>query len=188
MLKQIALLLLAASTAFGETRVANFDHDPQWEGLRNTFDALRSKKKSGLGVEQDFGFSLTNFASAEKGEMGGTIQRSVTPAYYAATIAPKTLDDPLRASGTFAMTDVHGSAGIFFGWFNSDHPGGGRLSALGFHLAGAGGGARLSFRLATGTNQACGTKVTEWIKGKNVERHTPASVKSDGTRYTWTMD
>ena len=64
MLKPLALLLLIASGAIAETRTANFDQDPQWEGLRNQFDASRSKKKSGIGVDQDFGYSATNFAGA----------------------------------------------------------------------------------------------------------------------------
>jgi len=168
-------------------KTENFDRDPGWEGLRNRFDASRSNKKSGLGVVQDFGYSQTNFAGKDKGEIGGVVQRSVTPAYYAAEIAPKTLNDKLSASGTFAMTDSRGSAGVFFGWFDSQKPTGGRQSALGFHLAGAGGGARMSFRLTTGANQACGTKVTEWIKGRDIQRYTPASIKGDGTRYTWTI-
>src|SRR5678815_3099195 len=180
MMKRLILaVLLSGAAVAAETRVQNFDRDPGWEGLRNRFEATRVNKKSGLGVEQDFGYRDTNFAGKEMGEIGGVVQRSVTPAYYAATIAPKTLDDPLSASGTFAMTDVRGSAGVFFGWSNSQKPTGGKACALGLHFAGAGDGARLSFRLVTGTNQACGTKVTEWIKGKNVERHTPPSVKAD---------
>jgi len=169
-------------------KIEHFDHDPGWEQWHNRFDASRVNKKSGLGVEQNFGYSLTNFAGKEKGEIGGQVQRSVTPAYYAAAISPKTLDDKLSASGAFAMSDIHGSAGVFFGYFNSQQPSGGRECSLGFHLAGAKGGARLSFRLVTGANQACGTKVTEWIKGRDVERYTPGSIKADGTRYTWKMD
>jgi hypothetical protein len=188
MIAKTILICLCALSAAGQVKTENFDRDPGWEGLRNRFDASRSNKKSGLGVVQDFGYSQTNFAGKEKGEIGGVVQRSVTPAYYAAEISPKTLDDKLSASGTFAMSDSHGSAGVFFGWFNSQQPSGGRESSLGFHLAGAGGGARMSFRLVTGTNQACGTKVTEWIKGRDVERYTPASIKGDGTRYAWKMD
>lgn len=180
------LLLVVAARA--ETKFDNFDHDPGWEGLRNRFDASRVNKKSGLGVVQNFGYSQTNFAGKEAGEIGGQVQRSITPAFYAAAIEPKTLDDSLSASGTFAMTDVRGSAGIFFGWFNSTKPNGGHECSLGFHLSGAGDGARLGLRLVTGDNHACGTKVTEWIKGKDVERHTPASIRSDGTRYTWKMN
>ena len=101
-------------------KTEHFDRDPGWEGHNN-----RVTSKKPVQVKQDFGFSATNHAGKAAGEMGGTIQRSTKPASYAAALAPaKTLDDKLTASGTFAITDCHSGAGIFFGFFNSQQPGG----------------------------------------------------------------
>src|SRR5262245_33866169 len=162
----------------------SFDKDPGWEGHSN-----RVVPRVVKTVQQGFGYSPTNFAGKEKGEIGGTIWRSATPAYYAAKIPAKTLDEKLSASGTFALTDSRGSSGVFFGWFNSDA---GRESCLGFHLAGQGAGALLTLRLVTGTNHACGTKVTPWVVDKDKPRgqrkFRPPAIRNDGTRYAWKLD
>src|SRR4051812_25302388 len=80
-------------------RKQSFDQDPGWEGRNNRIVPTKP-----LAVKQDFGYSTTNFAGKAPGEVGGTIQRSTTPASYAAQFAPKTLEDKLSASGTFAIT------------------------------------------------------------------------------------
>src|SRR5689334_7500301 len=56
----------------------SFDRDPGWEAFNN-----RIELKKVPTVTQDFGYSATKFASKEKGEVGGRVQRSTTPAYYA---------------------------------------------------------------------------------------------------------
>lgn len=173
-----------SSTTFLKTE--HFDGDPGWEGHDNLIEPQLVKK-----VEQKFGYSATNFAGKEKGEIGGTIWRSPTQASYAAKIPGKTLNDKLSASGTFALTASSGSSGAFFGWFKAEQPGGGRQNTLGFRFAGEGSGARLTLQLVTATNQACGTKVTPWIvdksKPKGQRKFRPTSIKNDGTQYTWTL-
>jgi hypothetical protein len=67
----------------------------------------------------DFGYSRTSHAGGAAGEIGGRVWRSLTPAYYAKRIAPRTLNDRLRASGRFSVTQSHGSGGVMVGWFNS---------------------------------------------------------------------
>lgn len=151
-------------------KTESFDKDPGWEGHNN-----RVVPKTVKTVQQGFGFSATNYAGKEKGEIGGTIWRSATPAYYGAKIPDKTLNDKLTASGTFALTASAGSSGVFFGWFSSDA---GRESCLGFHLAGQGAGARLTLRLVTGTNHACGTKVTPWEVDKTKPAGRPAEISA----------
>src|SRR3954452_7108005 len=160
----VALLsAFVAATGFSQDRPApvlkseSFERDPGWEGHNN-----RLKPKGDKTVRQDFDYCPTNIAGKEKGEIGGTIWRSPSRAYYAAPIPTKTLNDKLSASGTFALTATAGSSGAFFGWFNSDLPGEGRQCTLGFHFAGQGAGTRLSLRLVTGTNQSCGAKITPW--------------------------
>ena len=162
-------------------KTERFDRDPGWEGYNN-----RIVPKNALMVKQDFGYSATHFAGAAAGEIGGRIQRSTTPASYAAKIAPKTLDDNLSASGSFAITASEGSAGVFFGLFNSQQPGGsGRpIGSLGLDFDFESSGGRLAVRLITGGNKSCGTFITPYLPGK----FRPTPIKNDGTRYHWTLD
>src|SRR5207244_7468063 len=113
-------------------------------------------------VTQDFGYSPSNLAGTEKGEIGGQVWRSSTRASYAASIRSKTLHDKLKASGSFAITATAGSSGAFFGWFNGEQTGSGRRDTLGFRFAGQGSGARLTLQLVTDKNKACGAKGTQW--------------------------
>src|SRR5688572_16803938 len=165
------VLAVFCSCAFArgaEVRSESFDKDPAWDAFQN-----RIPPKDGKTVKQDFGYRETNVAGKAKGEIGGTIWRCSTPASYAATIAPRTLNDKLSASGTFAITATAGSSGAFFGWFKADGEGdadaadAGRQNSLGFRFAGEGSGARITFQLVTATNQACGTKITPWVVDKS---------------------
>jgi hypothetical protein len=162
-------------------KTERFDKDPGWEGFNN-----RVVPAKPVTVTQDFGYSLTNFAGKEKGEIGGRIQRAGKPAYYGDKIPVKTLNDKLTASGTFAVTGSAGNTGVFFGWFNADQPGsGGRpMNSLGLDLDGEPKGARLAVRMISGTNRSCGTFITPFIPGK----FRPTPIRADGTRYSWTLD
>ena len=80
-------------------KTEHFDKDPGWEGFNNR--VVPAKLAT---VSQDFGYSPTNFAGKEKGEIGGLVQRAGKPAFYADKIPVKTLNDKLSASGTFALT------------------------------------------------------------------------------------
>src|SRR5262245_46551746 len=161
-------------------KTEHFDRDPGWEGFNN-----HVVPKHVLTVTQDFGYSPTRFAAREKGEVGGRVQRSTTPASYAAPIRVKTLDDRLSASGTFAFTGTASSSGVFFGWFRAEQPGGsGRpVNSLGLHFDGEAKGARLAVRLIGSTNRSCGTFVTPFVPGK----FRPTPIRNDGTRYTWSL-
>ncbi|GEP42879.1 hypothetical protein BGE01nite_21700 [Brevifollis gellanilyticus] len=161
-------------------KTETFDRDPGWEGHNNHIIP-----KNVLMVKQDFGFSPTNFAGKGAGELGGRIQRSTTPAYYAKEIPVKTLNDSFSASGSFALTKSEGGAGVFFGFFNSNQPGGsGRpIGSLGLDFDFEGKGGRLATRLITNTNKSCGTFITPYLPGK----FRPTPIKNDGTRYHWTL-
>ncbi len=87
----LALSALLSGPASGaDLKTERFDRDPGWEGHNNLI-----VPKYVPMVKQDFGYSATHFAGQVAGEMGGVIQRSTTPASYAAKIATKTLDDRL---------------------------------------------------------------------------------------------
>jgi len=180
----IGLVLLAPTFGAADPAVktAGFDQDPGWEGYNN--HVVPDKKIP--TVRQDFGYAATNFAGKAAGEIGGSIQRCATPASYAAKVTPKTLDDAISASGSFAITATQPGAGVFFGFFNSDQPGGsGRpIGSLGLDMDFERDGGRLAVRLITAGNMACGTFVTPFIPGK----FRPTPLKNDGTRYYFTLD
>jgi hypothetical protein len=179
------LMLFAVSQADDQPipviKTEHFDKDPGWEGFNNRVVPAKL-----VTVTQDFGYSPTNFAGKEKGEIGGRVQRAGKPAYYADKIPVKTLNDKLTASGTFALTDTFGNTGVFFGWFSADQPGsGGRpMNSLGLDFDGEPRGARLAVRMISGTNRSCGTFVTPFIPGK----FRPTPIRTDGTRYAWTLN
>ena len=186
--------LLAATLVRGEeARPANlktehFDHDPGWEGFNN-----RMTPTTAPTVTQDFGYSATSFASKTlSGEIGGVVTRAAEPAWCAAKIAPRTLDDKLSASGTFALTKPDGG-GLCFGWFNGKQPSGmGRpMNSLGMMLSTTKTGGRLAIHLITAQNQVTATFVTKFERYKTQEERAemrPTPIKSDGTRYDWKLD
>src|SRR5581483_6376392 len=172
----------AADPMSATLKSERFDHDPDWEGFNN-----RNASHKSRSVKQDFGYSATHFAGKAPGEIGGRIERASTPASYAAPLTPaRTLDDKLTASGTFAAISTRGTGGMFFGFFNSQQPGGsGRpIGSLGLDLGINKRGGRLAVRLISSGNKSCGTFVTPFIPGK----YRPTPLKIDGTRYHWTLD
>jgi hypothetical protein len=160
----------------------SFDRDPQWEGFNN-----RMKAQKATTITQDFGYSPSRFAGGQAGEAGGAIQRSMTPAFYAKKIEPKSLKDKLSASGTFAITKSGGSSGVFFGWFNANKTGSSSrpTNSLGMCFDIEPSGGRLAVYLITAGNQCWGNFVTPYIPGT----YRPTPIKSDGSvHYTWRLD
>src|SRR4051794_2537931 len=56
----------------------HFDADPGWDALNNR---LKVEAKDLPVVDQNFGYSPTQFAGGAKGEIGGKIWRSITPTH-----------------------------------------------------------------------------------------------------------
>src|SRR5262249_9614690 len=151
----------------------HFDRDPGWEAHNN-----RVVPKDLPTIVQDFGYSKTDHAGKAAGEMGGQVWRASEPAYYADKVGRKTLDHKLGTSGTFARTKTSPGAGMFYGFFKAEQPGGGGrpISSLGMHMDCERRGARLAVRLITGKNQSCGTFITPFIPGK----FRPTPIRNDG--------
>ncbi|MBI5684473.1 MAG: WD40 repeat domain-containing protein [Verrucomicrobia bacterium] len=147
-------------------KTEHFDRDPGWEGKNNRFT-----RKDLPRVVQNFGFSASNHAGKESGEMGGTITRSVTPAWYADRTAPKTLNDKLTASGSFTLPPQRMEGTFHFGWFNSQRQGWRPWSALGFRVLTKG---TIALDYCTQTWQAGGL-------------FTPLEVKPDGVKHSWSL-
>jgi hypothetical protein len=166
-----------------------FDHDPGWEGYNNHI-----LPQTIPTVTQDFGYSRTSIAAKSPGEVGGRIMRASEPAWYGIKIAPKTLDDKLLASGTFALTQGgKGGGGICFGWFNGAQlQGTGRpVNSLAMNLSAASDGGRLAIDLITSDNQTCGTFITRYDRYTTKEEKPemrPTPIRNDGTRYHWKLD
>jgi hypothetical protein len=158
----------------------SFDRDPHWEGWNNHVTPAKLPT-----VVQDFGFSLTHFATANPGELGGVVTRASEPAFYAVNIGNKTLDEPLSASGTLALEESSAGGGMFFGFFNARQPGasGRPVGSLGIDMDCETHGGRIAVRMINAANQSCGTFVTPFIPGK----FRPTPIRNDGTRYQWTL-
>jgi hypothetical protein len=161
----------------------SFDRDPGWDAVNNRVTPKKSET-----VKQDFGYSATSFTSDAKGEIGGRIQRAARAAYYAETLAtPKTLNDKLTASGTFALTKAGSGGGIHFGWFNSKQPEapGRPVNSLGLDLGTENTGGRLAMFALNGRNESTGKFVTRFERYRTKEEQAikrPTPIRGDGTR------
>jgi hypothetical protein len=176
------LPLASAQSTSPAIKSESFDRDPQWDSYRN-----RMTPQKATTITQDFGYSPTHSVGKAAGEAGGQIQRAMTPSFYAKRIEPKTLDDKLTASGTFAITSTRNSAGVFFGWFNEKKAGNSArpTNSLGLNFDIEGSGGRLAVYLITANNKCWGNFVTPYIPGT----YRPTPIKSDGSvRYTWKLD
>ena len=109
-----ASVLAARAMGQGKTKTETFDQDPGWEGLNNR----SAQTKPPTNVRQDFGFSRTNRAGGDVGEIGGFITPAAEMAYYATPIPSATFNDKLLASGTLACPD--GEFHLLLGFFNAD--------------------------------------------------------------------
>jgi hypothetical protein len=95
-------------------KTESFDTDPNWDGRNN-----RANDPSPRQMVQNFGFSsATSNAGDSPGEVGGFITPAGEPAYYGAVISPKSLNDPLTASGVLNVPQ--GGGHTLIGFFNSD--------------------------------------------------------------------
>ncbi len=169
-----------ACFAMPTMRQAGLTDKPNWIGVGNRASQLRPRP-----ITQAFGYTRTRFADDRPGEIGGTIVRAATPAWYARPCPQRTLTDRFSASGTFAIRASESSSGAFIGWFNAKQPHGiGRpLQSLGLHLDGEASGLRLAIRIITASNRSCGTYITPFVPGG--ARPTP--IRNDGTRYHWSL-
>ncbi|MDO8587014.1 MAG: hypothetical protein Q7T82_08230 [Armatimonadota bacterium] len=160
---------LAISSTGPIIKTETFDRDPNWEGFYN-----RMKPEDAREVKQNFGYARTHFAGKMAGEMGGVIWRSMTPAHYGDRLAPRTLNDRLTATGSFALTDSSGGDGIFFGWFNARQQGFRPVNFVGFRLDGQSDYAIVHVDYTTGTWKAGGL-------------NTGIRIRSDRSRHTFKL-
>jgi hypothetical protein len=166
-----AILLVPGSASALET----FDTDPGWEAVNN-----RPGPDAGVMREQSFGYSATQFAGGETGEIGGRVDRTFTPARYATPVPTRSLQDRLEASGRFAVTQSDGG-GVLIGWFNEDSRGWRTPNSLVFRIDGSGGKYRVFFEYGT---QHWKTGGGETFEGPYQTTKTPMH-PADGTVHDW---
>jgi hypothetical protein len=96
----------------------DLSEDPHWEGRGN-----RAQFSEQDFQRQDFGFSQTNWAGGQIGEIGGLFYRTEPKdplhGYYADDIGKLNLENPISFSGNICFVDGGTDAGMFLGYFNS---------------------------------------------------------------------
>lgn len=177
-----ASALVAAQEAGPERMVREaFDRDPGWEGVRNRLlpDRLPA-------VRQDFGHRSSNLAEGKApGEIGGAIQRSTTRAWFAMPISPKTMDEPLAASGKLAVTRADASSGVMLGWFHESSRGWRTPSSLAMRIDGNGGKFWLFFEYGTRSGLTGGGGAFE---GPRYQTTRTEPFRADGKAHEWSLD
>ncbi|WP_042725537.1 hypothetical protein [Chthoniobacter flavus] len=116
----------------------DFSSDPQWDGVGNRTTFTETE---GRGA-QDFGYTRTNFAGGQNGEIGGIVWRSPF-ASYADRIGPVTLKQPLIAKGKVVFTGADPDSDACIGWFRSGAQEGEKRAARDFIGVSIGGPTRV---------------------------------------------
>jgi hypothetical protein len=161
-------------------RRQDFSTDPRWEAHRSRLVPSPSPK-----TRQAFGWRESQHAGGkQRGEVGGRVQRSSTPAYYAAKIPAKTFDDKLSASGKFAVTSDDGGSGVLFGWFNESSRGWRTPNSLAFRIDGNGGKYWLFFEYGT---QHWLTGGKGCFQGERYQTTASKPFLADGTVHEWRL-
>jgi hypothetical protein len=170
----ITLRLIPAPAAAAAEATVDFTTDPPWEGYRN-----RLLPETLPLIRQDFGWR----AAAK--ELGGWVQRSVTPATFAKAIPLRTLNDRLSASGNFYVTDAQGGSGLMFGWFNDNSRGWRTPNSLVFRIDGNGGKYWVFYEYGT---RGWFTGGAGCFEGEQYQTTPTKPFKADGTKHAWSLN
>ena len=149
----------------------DFSTDPGWDWMNNRVEA-----EDPPTVHQDFGWSPTNHTSAGKGEIGGTIWRSRTKAYYAMPLGkPLTFKDAFSASGRVTLMPIDKTGGAYIGFFNHARQEWRPWNAAVWRLGDYPHGAEIHVDYMTATWRALGLR-------------TAIILPADGKPHTWSFD
>ena len=182
-LAMVVLFVPLAGLSGAEPSVvrAVFDSDPQWDGFRNQLQPPNPPR-----VRQDFGYRATNRAGGAKaGEIGGRVQRSPTPAFYAWPIKPRSLDERLSAEENFRCPWPAAAAGC---------------SSVGFRLRPPPGELPIrwpfaSTEMAASFGHSTNTARGNWhtggggaFEGEQYQRTPTPPFRADGRSLDWSLD
>lgn len=171
----VALMLVASGQAIGQSADLvqvreDFTADPGWEGMNNRIRASNPPR-----IEQDFGWSPTRRTGGAGGELGGTIWRSRTIAYYALPIGkPLTFKDKFSASGKITLMHADKVGGAYIGFFNHARQEWRPWSSMAFRLGDYPGGAEFHLDYMTAKWRANGVRL-------------PLILPADKSVHTWRM-
>lgn len=157
-----------------------FHARPAWDGYRN-----RLMPETVPLTRHDFGWSRTRRAGGQAvGEIGGSVQRSTTRASYAKRLAPRTLEDPLHASGTFAVTRAEGSSGVMLGWFHETSQGWRTPNSIALRLDGNGGTYWVFYEYGTRSVRTGGAGAFD---GPRYQTTQTPPFSADGSAHRWSL-
>jgi hypothetical protein len=95
--------------------------DPHWDGRNNE----SRYTEPNFQAAHSYGWSQTNWAGENPGEIGGLFWRTEPPdplcSYYGDDVGELTLDDPISFSGAICFTDGMTDAAAYLGYFNRDN-------------------------------------------------------------------
>jgi len=98
----------------------DLSQDPHWKGINNR---ITFTEKDFHGC-QNFGYSQTNWASENPGEIGGRFYGTEVDdplfGYYATDIGELTLEDPIKFSGNVIFTEGAVDGRMLIGYFNKE--------------------------------------------------------------------
>lgn len=175
----ISVSIVSAGAQAAPQRFQDFNADPQWESFRS-----RQLPSPVPITRQDFGSRRTRRQGGRQAEIGGRIQRSLTPAWFAKVIPRRTLNDKLSASGKFAVTQDESNAGVLFGWFHETSRGWRTPNSLVFRLDGNGGKYWVFYEYGTRHWLTGGAGCFE---GDRYQTTTTKPFPADGSEHTWTL-
>ena len=158
-------------------RFEDFNSDPQWVKLSQPLAA-----GSGSHHATVFGWRALPQSDGKAGEIGGWIQRSLTPAWFAKVIPTRTLNDKLSASGTFSVTRDESTSGVLFGWFHESSRGWRTPNSVVFRLDGNGGKYWVFSEYGT-RHWLTGGKGC--FEGDRYQTTRTKPFRADGTPHTW---
>jgi hypothetical protein len=176
-----AAILSQAWAEDSSRRFEDFTTDPQMGELSAVVCCLIRFRSRGRTLAGAIRCSLM----AQRGEIGGWIQRSLTPASFAKVIPTRTLNDRLSASGKFAVTRDDSTSGTLFGWFHETSRGWRTPNLVVFRLDGNGGKYWVFYEYGTRHWLTGGGGCFE---GDRYQTTPTKPFKADGTTHTWSLD
>jgi hypothetical protein len=160
----LLILALGSGQAAPGLKTEAFDRDPGWDA-RNNRSAERRE------IKQDFGYD------AARGKVGGLITPAAEPAYVARILEPRTLKEPLAASGTLVVEP--GAGNTLIGFFNAGTINEWRTpSSIALRVNGRGEGFHVHLEYAT----------SKWRAGADMYAEgRSARLWPAGKGYAWTL-